>query len=395
MSLHGDFNLNELNTRVETLEKASKVKITEEDLGIVVQKLFPEALAVNLLPLLGPEKIATHSTSGAILLRVEEQRNEGSPVPVVLKVAECHDVVAEAERYHIIQPYLGGQLLAQLHGAAYSRNLGGLIYSLIGAQNWDSIQPLANILSSCTIDAGEALLKRFIRQTFGKIYEEAQPSQLDLAQEYTTQLHLTIEKLSAALHDIHQAKMGNSILQFDELDESLVNPVYWAIQNGKFRSFGQISTFTCLCHGDLHSHNILVDDEHHCWLIDFARAGRSHVLRDLAELETDIKLRFIATTDLAQLLQFERNLVAPLLWHEPIALQHSLAEFERCFRYINTIRQLALELVGDKSTLLEYYQTMFWYMLNAVRLRNLTMAQKVQMLLSAAVIAEKLQPLIT
>ncbi|NOK57759.1 MAG: hypothetical protein GFH27_549287n63 [Chloroflexi bacterium AL-W] len=58
--------------------------------------------------------------------------------------------------------------------------------------------------------------------------------------------------------------------------------------NNQFRGFEALSR-QCLCHGDLHGRNILVDDHNRFWLIDFARVERSHALCDFVELETDIK----------------------------------------------------------------------------------------------------------
>ena len=68
----------------------------------------------------------------------------------------------------------------------------------------------------------------------------------------------------------------------------------------------------------LHSRNVLVDNSGNGWFIDFARARKSHALRDFVELETDIKFALLPVTDLNVLLPFEQALLEPVTLRQPL-----------------------------------------------------------------------------
>ena len=56
-------------------------------------------------------------------------------------------------------------------------------------------------------------------------------------------------------------------------------------------------TYTCITHGDFNRNNILVDNAGQSWLIDFFRTGRGHILRDIAELDSVIRLELLGTEE--------------------------------------------------------------------------------------------------
>ena len=71
-----------------------------------------------------------------------------------------------------------------------------------------------------------------------------------------------------------------------------------------------ISSITCIVHGDLHSQNVLIDDRGECWPIDFywCHPGASPLV-DLAMLECSLKFLAIhQRSDLRCLFEFEKLL---------------------------------------------------------------------------------------
>jgi len=363
---------------------------TGEDIDLLVRRLMPEALTVDLAPLLSSELQRSHSQSGAILLRVHETRAEGRPVPMVLKIGPVEMITDEAERYRKLQPFLGGQRLAHLEEQAGSRQIGGLLYTLVGAQEWESIDVLSAYLQRTQPKQQKALLNRFLLQTFGAIYQEAQPIALDLTTHYTNALGLTVEKLYQSVVDWCPGALTASELSFPGTSERIPNPLLWAVDTDHFRSWGEIATHTVLCHGDLHCRNILVDAEENCWLIDFGRAGRSHILRDFVELETDLRLQFAPGEDAAAILRFEAALASDDFWALPERIPGLSAQLQRAYQLIWVVRQSARELAVGKMQAMEYHQVLFWHLLNAVRLRALSRAKKEYALLAGGVLTRSL-----
>ena len=361
------------------------------DIKLILQRLFYEAAQIQLTPLLTPLTSSSQSLSGAVLLRVQEKRHQGSLVPMVLKIGSKAEITEEAVHYRATKPFMGGQRLAQLEGEAYSRRIGGLLYSLIGAQEMDTVKPLAEVLFTEDSHLVINLLQRFFQQTFGQIYEDAQPATLDLTDHYTAQLGLTVPKLRQRARQLDPSLLRAPTLLWPEVGRPLPNPLRLAIAGDQFRSLGAVATRVSLCHGDLHSRNILVDHEQHFWLIDFARSCTSHLLRDFAELESDIKFHVLPSQPLADFVAFEQALTTPTTWaEEPTAILLP-TPLQRAFDLTAAVRRIAREQLALEGNMSEYYQALFWHTLNIVRLKNRSAERKWQALVSAALLAEHLQ----
>jgi len=360
------------------------------DLSLVVRRLFREATTVRLTPLLPSATATIHAQSGAVLFKAQERRPQGSTVPVVLKLGTKEKIAEEAAHYRTSRPYIGGQRVAQLEGEAYSRSVGGLIYSLIGADERGGVHPLSEVLFREETDVVINLLNRFFQQTFGRIYADAQPARLDLTRHYTTGLCLTVPKLQARIRALDPTLLTAPTLQWEGLPYPLPNPLMLALQNGIFRSFGEVETRTSLCHGDLHSRNILVDSEQHFWLIDFARSAVSHSLRDFAELETDIKFHVLPLQSLADFFAFEQALTAPTDWTEEPSAILLPTRLQQAFDIIMALRRIAREHLTLAGSMDEYYQALFWHALNVVRFQTLTNEHKQQALVSAALLGQQM-----
>jgi DNA-binding response OmpR family regulator len=362
---------------------------TAQDLMLILRRLFREADAVQLTPLVTRETISKTARSSALLFIVQERRPQGTPVPVVLKLGDAATIAAEAEAYHRIKAFLGGQRRTQLEGEAYSRAVGGLVYSLIGAAGTNQVQPLADLFVSQPATEVAPLLERFFQTTFGQIHADAKPATLDLMEHYTAELRLTAAKLQCAAQALDPALLTSPTLPWSALPQPLPNPIYRVLQGDTIRSFGSLATQTCLCHGDLHSHNVLVDEEQHFWLIDFARATQSHSLRDFAELETDIKFRALPSQPLADFIAFESALVAPTVWEEEPTAILLPTPLQQAFDLVTALRRIARQQLTQVGANRAYQQALFWHTLNVMRLKTVEPERKRQALVAAALLLER------
>ncbi|MBN1220246.1 MAG: phosphotransferase [Anaerolineae bacterium] len=124
-------------------------------------------------------------------------------------------------------------------------------------------------------------------------------------------------------------------------------------------------------HGDLHLHNVLIDEWGKGWLIDFALVGKHHNIFDFIKLETSLRLMQLATGNatfsIEEYIEFEEALVASTLSGNrlnPPADPHLLAAYE----IILTIRNIASSYMAQAPNFLnEYFPALFLYCLSVMK----------------------------
>lgn len=363
-----------------------------DDLVRILQTLFFEAAEVEVAPLLPPEKAPTFSQSGSLLVLARTSYpGLGRAEPVVVKLSSAEEARREAESYPQIEPFLHGSRAASLRRVAYSRRLGGLLYSLIDDEDLDTIGNFEQVYHRYDAPRLVALLERFFGQMLGPLFKSARREQVDLAALYAEVLRLTPARLDAALLHLGHQDAAARELRLPGLAEPLPNPAVWLREGDGFRRFLATAP-VCLCHGDLHGRNILVDSADRFWLIDFARVGQSHALRDFAELEVDIRFNLLREHDLAALLPFERRLLAPARFGEPLpAAEDASPRLRKAHAVVEALRRIAAEQLRLDGDIREYYLALLFHTLKVLRLRHLAHARKQHALLAAALICRRLE----
>jgi hypothetical protein len=128
-------------------------------------------------------------------------------------------------------------------------------------------------------------------------------------------------------------------------------------------------------HGDLNLQNILVETQSKtARLIDFAKAGRNHALRDLICLETNIVTRLlpIALTEAIltpeAILPFYHQLHCALRQPDKFTAPTGL---EKPFAVLKTIRETAVRYLFDPHNWTEYYTGLLIYLLGSLKFNDL------------------------
>ncbi|MBI1761403.1 MAG: TIR domain-containing protein [Acidobacteria bacterium] len=182
----------------------------------------------------------------------------------------------------------------------------------------------------------------------------------------------------------------------------LPNPVLFALEEHSSkarRDFFPPPAQVAITHGDLHSGNIVVGDAERIWLIDFYKTGWGHILRDFAELESDIKFTLLQSNSLRERYDLEEALLTPKSLREPIVglLKHPTPVQTRALETIQHLRSLACQLT-DVEKVHEYHIALLFLALK--RMIGFTSADSAKpsesiaqyhALLSAAMICERLQ----
>lgn len=362
-----------------------------EDVDRALRTLFYDAVKIHLSPLLLSEQAPVPAHSGAMLALARPQYEAAWGAPVVVKFSERQEIAREAHNQRAIAPFLGGSRLAVLEGEAYSRQIGGLVYRLIGAQEWENIRVFGELFATEPTTKIIDLLEHFFIQTFATLFADARRETMDLTTMYTAALKLTTEKVQTAVRQFHPQALDAATLDFPGLPAPLPNPLSWTLSGDVFHSF-QMACKKCLCHGDLHSRNILVDDSGQFWLIDFARVANSHALRDFVELETDIKFSLLAVDDMEALLAFEEGLLATTAFGEEVPeIDFADGRLSHAYQIVAALRRIAAELLHLDADMKEYYIALLFHTLNILRLKHITPQKKRHALLAAALICQRLE----
>lgn len=390
LRIRAGLDLDEAARQIQVPDEPAGPPPSGADLVCILQRLFWAAEEVEVEALLPADKAPTLSQSGSLLLLARPHHPaNGRAEPVVVKFSSAEEVRREQQGYAAIEPYLRGKRRTSLRDTAYSRRLGGLVYDLIDNDRLDMIGIFDEVYLEHEAAHTIALLERFFAM-LEPMFANARPEQVELTGLYMAALRMTPQKLDAALARLHPKDVAEPQLRLRGLREPLLNPLVWLRQGDGLRPF-PAHTRVGLCHGDLHGRNILVDDSEGFWLIDFSRVERSHMLRDFAELETDIKFHLLPVVDLGELLPFERALLAPARFGHPLPEREAGgAQLDKAYQVIGALRRIAdehLKLGGDMR---EYYQALLFHTLNVVRLAHISEAKKEYALLAASLICQRL-----
>jgi GTPase SAR1 family protein len=176
-----------------------------------------------------------------------------------------------------------------------------------------------------------------------------------------------------------QIEIENSIFKLLVLEKSLdhnnihfrqgtplPNPIYYCQQILDKLVIARVSNI----HGDLNLGNILVDEEHTPWLIDYGKTQENgHIAFDFAKLETEIKTHILSEKlTFEEFRDLEMQLLNTSLGNKALLLSNK--EQNKAFEIIHTIREMAKHYLTRNPR--EYLYSLFAYSLAALKFQNLS-----------------------
>jgi CheY-like chemotaxis protein len=357
------------------------------ELDDLLCRLFYQASSIIVRPLaLG------QSATG--VLWVQPFYANGGGRAVVVKFGDFQKIQEEYANFkHYVQPYVaGGRHTAALEMRRTPR-LGGIIYSLMGAAS-EHLDDFGSYYRHASVHDINMMLDHLFLDTCSAWYANAGRLQpYNLTEDYQQMFGFTVKNLEHALLELQKYVQVGRTLTFKALksERTFTNPLH--ILDGPPLIH---STYTCITHGDFNQHNLLVDSNGHTWLIDFQATGQGHILRDVAQLDSEIRF-FLLTPQEATLeerLQMEEALCSVERFSQ-VADQTLLTEnpsLAKAYAVVTHLRTLAHKLVAQNPAddISEYYVALFYNAMNTLRFYGLPSAQRVHALLCASLLAEHL-----
>ena len=272
------------------------------EIECLVRRLFAEpplstAGALRLNTIHGePLSIGSRSLQHSVVLRAGVDAFE----PAVIKLAPAAQVEDEYQNY---MRYIYQQLPASRHSELQKYELigfiGGIRYRFLGT-SVVSLKTLADSFKDLDAEAINSCLTLFFGDTWLAKYKQA-------AWSATSRCSPPMPNagVRSGLNGCRSSPLSAELLQFD-IDGRrlrLPNPVPWLLtqvdvaNGGQQDATGGYVHYCAVTHGDLHCGNLFIDKHREPWIIDYERTGEGPILRDFVELELDIILQGLSTTE--------------------------------------------------------------------------------------------------
>ncbi|HET8842931.1 MAG TPA: response regulator, partial [Ktedonobacteraceae bacterium] len=274
-----------------------------EELEDLFCRLFHNAQSIHVQPL-------SPGWSGTGVLQIQPfYQSGGRGRDVIVKFGSIRKIDAEYANFqNYVQNFISEGRNSIALQTRRTAQLGGIIYSHLGASG-DQMKDFSAFYHSAETPQIITSLTHLINRTCKRWYINRRPLQsLNLSAIYQKLFEVPAHKIEAHLQQCIQDLEVTTLdrLTFTNLPGShtFTNPLAGAGQ--PFACFSYLS----VNHGDLNPHNMLVDENQHIWLIDFQSTGPSHILRDIATLDTIIRFQVLqnAEADLLDRLELEEIL---------------------------------------------------------------------------------------
>src|SRR6266516_1306894 len=157
-------------------------------------------------------------------------------------------------------------------------------------------------------------------------------------------------------------------------------------------------TYVCTTHGDFNQNNLLVDRTGHVWLIDFQETSQSHILRDVAMLDSAVRFQLLASEEatLEERLHMEEALcsIDRFSQAEQLATVFSTENPALAKNYATVVhlRTWAHKLVQQNPSddISEYYIALLYTAMNTLRFSSLPAGQREHAVICASLLADRL-----
>lgn len=335
--------------------------------------------------------------AGAAVVRAQPTYSRGGlGRSYVVKVGRRDKVETESDQFQEnVRRFLPANIVGQM-GVAYTRHLGGLLYSF--AENEHSIlQELDDYYQQTAAEKIIESLHGLFYDTCRNWYDARNRDRRDLPQLYYEALQLDQTKLVRRIQVVlPQLDPQADTFRFSPDSPPVLNPIAWL---NKHRNECVLPVYQCITHGDLTGRNVMVDEAGKCWLIDFYRTEKGHILRDFVILETDIKYRLLARMKTLDFLKLEKALLDADRSGLPPELGEEAGEdVRKAALVVHELRRMAHEFAKTMHSDLaevrrEHLVSLLMVTLNVARLRHVDERRKIQAIHSAVLICAELDKL--
>jgi hypothetical protein len=376
-------------------ENTPEIPKLQEELEELLRKLFREWDRIDIRTIADQNQ----GYSKAFVFQVTPRSTHGPEPMVIAKVGEINVIEQEVLRYRDYVERLPRihRIPAAIEPIRRTRVLGGMIYTFHGLGG--NVRDFAQFYRS-TKD--NALIASVIENLFTDTLvlqhsaNRVTHQRADLRPIYGDLLRLDADELQAKFDELialakFARKSGALAVKF-WLDNTYAwtDPLDYAL-TGNFTA----SYVEATIHGELHTHNVLVDHCNDTWLIDFANTGRGPLLQDYISFEASLLIDNNECPPGRVLAEWSRALFEHPgeLFPEMPAHLAKVPELAKVYHAITTVRRLALRERVHPHGARTYLIGLFFTCLRMMSVKFLIPPKRFQALTIAALIADNLMAL--
>jgi len=382
-------------------EKKQKITISTECEGWndtfedITRKMFPNSKEILLTPITG-------GYSGSMVFNADAWDRSGrKEMPFILKVGPWSEIGDELHGYeNHVKRYIQNNA-TQIMDHRKIGECGGILYNFVGINGKESnIISLEDYYDLHGTKEVLTALDNLFRNVLRSWYGQPKLKELFLYEEYNFFFQYDQIKRYAA------EKFGVSVDEkYVELPYNLgtsINPLYFVENVMPERRSLATSAYESSTHGDLNMRNVLLDENLNMWLIDFAFTRYGHILRDVAKMETALKLECVnidSEEKLEHVLELEtRFLNAEKLSDIPqippeyadLATGFDNSDVLKAFNCIQRLREYGNMITLMDDDISQYLLGLLSYTLSTVSFVSLNDYEKKYAWVSSSLICQKL-----
>jgi anti-anti-sigma factor len=306
--------------------------------------------------------------SGSLVFRDDADDHHGRrEMPFVLKLDRWDTIRAEVEGYEgHVKRYIQNNA-TQIIQHERCGDYGGILYTFVGIHGPQSrIFSLEEFYLAHTqmevLEIFDILFRKVLRTWYG------QPRLRDLPLYRLYAGILNYEGVKQWAESRYGISSKDEYLELPHGMGRSLNPLYFMEFIIPERLSWSWSVYEGSVHGDLNMKNVLMDDENNIWLIDFAMTAHSHILRDIAKLESVLKMEMIPIESeerLLLLLNLEHIFLRPKKLGEIPELPEELRDpdIEKAFTVVKQLRRYADSITLLDEDIRQYYLALLHYTL--------------------------------
>lgn len=351
-------------------------------------------------------------SNGRLMLPVFAFDPVGTETRFIVSCGSQTAVLAENQRYQKrIPDRLSIKNLGQLHSVT-TTNFGATAYTFMG-NDLEATATIRQLYRKRAIESLLPAIDHLYQTNLGGWYETGreQNKQADLHAFFHQWLQLdelisSLTLLQRLLPALAERALAAGVMELDVEGRQITfrlkggeetyrfpNPVMLLAQNRLPQTRRAQWGIT---HGRINGDTVLVDQQNHTWLLDFAQVGRAPLLIDFVSLETAVKYDLFDHRAFSQRLAIEIKLNQVSHLQDDINLDNLESEAINAVWIIERVRQNAAKLAG--CDLDAYQQALFYCAIARIAsfdpdtfYTKRKLAAHVHALLTAAMLAEQWQ----